>query len=695
MSRRAGGAAATYRPDIDGLRAIAITYVVLYHAGVRALGAGFVGVDVFFVISGYLIGGIILREARAGTFGFAAFYARRARRILPALLLVVAVTVALGCVLLPTEDLRHLGATAGESLVAVSNFKFWLRTNYFTLDARTDPLLMTWSLGVEEQFYLLTPAFLLVVMRWRRDAVRSALLALSAVSLGSWVYLTATAPEAAFYLLPPRAWELAAGALLAVSAAEHSGRPAPTWHAHAEGVAGIAMLLASATLFDDSAPASLFAVPLSVLGAVLVIRAPGSLVNRGVLSSAPFRLVGLVSYSWYLWHWPLMAYLRVVSGADPPRGALLGAAALAFGLAVGSWRLIERPFRRPTLTAPRVLWSYAVVVALALFVADVVRSTGGWSGRLPPAASHVEKTLAMGRGADCLLAFGRMDRPAVCRPGPVNAPAMALLGDSHAAALQTELRRLAAAHGVRLLSYTKSACPPLLGVTFRSVASTRHADECARFMRRSAAEIAADPAIGLVIVASYWALGWERGENHLQKVGVAGALATEEALDTGLPPMLAALRAAGKDVVLVGDVPSLRFDAPRHALSRIIPARRRLADLIDADPGVGSEFYGIDLAVAGRTAAANARVRAIGTRHGAAFLALMDRFCAGERCRYAAGDELLYFDHEHLTSYGAAYGLEPVRGAFAHGEPILRAASWASAGSPAPGRASTSRRDGP
>ena len=208
--------AGRYRPDIDGLRAVAVIAVVLFHADAWPLRSGYAGVDIFFVISGTLIGGIIYRDAEAGRFSFAGFYARRARRILPALFVVVTVSQALGLLLLDPAELHRLGISAGSALAAVSNLRFWLATGYFSPDARNDPMLMTWSLGVEEQFYLFFPFVLLGLRRLGARWTLPVLLALSVASLAASILATARAPTMAFYLLPTRAWELGTGALLAI-----------------------------------------------------------------------------------------------------------------------------------------------------------------------------------------------------------------------------------------------------------------------------------------------------------------------------------------------------------------------------------------------------------------------------------------------------------------------------------------------
>ena len=289
--------AAAYRADIDGLRAIAVLSVVAYHVGLPPFSGGFVGVDIFFVISGYLIGGIVEREMRAGIFSFAGFYARRARRLLPALAGVLLFSYGAAALLLAPSETIDYAKSAIATIFAASNILFWKGGGYFSPAAELNPLLMTWSLGVEEQFYIFFPIVLALLLRLRGQRVFVGLAVLSAASLALSVWAVRHAPTGAFYLLPARAWELGAGILLVL-------KPPRVGPALADGlgIAGLALLLVPIFGYDahTSFP-GLTAVP-PVLGTVLLIAVPQSRINRFVLSAPPLVLLGLISYSWYLWH---------------------------------------------------------------------------------------------------------------------------------------------------------------------------------------------------------------------------------------------------------------------------------------------------------------------------------------------------------------------------------------------------------
>ena len=334
-----------YRPEIDGLRAIAVLAVVLYHAGIG--GAGFVGVDVFFVISGYLITSLLLKEhdatARIDLLGF---YARRVRRILPAATVVVLATLGAGWFLLPSQAQVHTANSAGAALVFAANIFFQLTSGgYFDSRAEEMPLLHLWTLSVEEQFYVLWPAVLIFLLRFNRVALLAGITLLGVLSFALSEVLIAAGTDAAFYQMPARFWELAAGGLIAAVPA----RPLPRWAAPAAVVATLAACIWPLGHFPGAG-----ALP-AVLGTTLLIAAVHGGARNAFLASAPMVGVGLISYSLYLWHWPLLAFYRATSIGEvttPMRLALCAAAVL---LAIASYRYVEQPFRRLRASKQRLV----------------------------------------------------------------------------------------------------------------------------------------------------------------------------------------------------------------------------------------------------------------------------------------------------------------------------------------------------
>ncbi len=349
-----------YRPEVDGLRAIAVVPVLLFHAGVGAFHGGYVGVDVFFVLSGYLITSIIRSELQAGAFTLAGFYERRARRILPALFVVVAASIWPAWLLMAPHQLKDFS----QSLVAVaafaSNVLFWLESGYFEASAELKPLLHTWSLAVEEQYYLLFPLLLLALRRLggKPTAVVLALIAIASLALAQWS--SSRHPGANFYLLHTRAWELLAGALVALKPGV-PGEP-PARGADAWGWLGLALVLGAVFAFDHTTPFPSLWTIVPVLGSVLLVRFARSDAGVGrLLASRPLVGLGLISYSLYLWHQPLLAFLRIRRGeSELDALAITAFLLLSLALAAASYRWVERPFRS------RSRFSRSTIFALSL-----------------------------------------------------------------------------------------------------------------------------------------------------------------------------------------------------------------------------------------------------------------------------------------------------------------------------------------
>jgi peptidoglycan/LPS O-acetylase OafA/YrhL len=370
------------RDDIDGLRALAVLGVVLHHAGLAALPGGFVGVDVFFVISGFLISRIITDGVADGSFSLVHFYERRARRILPALIPVVALSLIAGYWLLLPDDYENLGQSAVATSLFANNVLLTLTSGYWDLAATFKPLLHTWSLGVEEQFYIAYPLLALLLLRRRPQLFAPMLAGGIAISLLLSVTLSARQPDASFYLIHTRAWELLLGALTAWRMP-----PAPPRErmAHALALTGLAMIVAAMVLIDAAAPYPGWRALLPCAGTALILRygAVGGLA-RHMLGWRPLVLVGLASYSIYLWHQPLFAFARAMR-VTPPDAAVMAALTLAT-LAIGyaSWRWIEQPFRdarrwplRPFLTLGLVATALTGVAGLTVSV------TSGLPQRVP------------------------------------------------------------------------------------------------------------------------------------------------------------------------------------------------------------------------------------------------------------------------------------------------------------------------
>ena len=356
-----------YRPEIDGLRSFAVIPVILFHAGFSLFGGGYVGVDVFFVISGYLITTIIIGDHEGKGFSIIEFYERRARRILPALMFVILCTIPVAWLLYQPFDMEDYGT----SLVAVSAFSsnilFWLESGYFDTAAELKPMLHTWSLAVEEQFYVIFPLLLIAIWRLPRAVVLGILVGLTIASLLVAQWGVRAMPIAAFYLLPARGWELLIGALVAFYLKDRSEPPFTQTIREGLGILGLIALGYSIVAFDHSTPWPSFYALAPVLGTAALILAaqPGTIANR-VLSFRWFVSIGLISYSAYLIHYPLFAFVRYASIDTPPVWLMSAMAILSLPLAWVSWKFIEAPFRDRRKMGRSTIFILALVASAAV-----------------------------------------------------------------------------------------------------------------------------------------------------------------------------------------------------------------------------------------------------------------------------------------------------------------------------------------
>ena len=358
-----------YRPEIDGLRSVAVLPVILSHAGFKIFRGGFVGVDVFFVISGFLITSILLAETSQGRFSLLTFYERRARRILPALFVVMAACLPVAYWGMLPNEFKNFGQSLVATSLFANNVLLMVTSGYWSLASEFKPLLHTWSLGVEEQFYILFPLLLMLCRRWRPAALMALFALLALLSLAAAEWGSRAWPNAAFYLLPTRAWELLMGSM---AAALPLLRPQPVLSAglrQSLSLAGLAMIVVSVLTFDESVPSPSLLILLPTLGAVLIIvcATPGTWVQRLLASKVPVT-IGLISYSAYLWHQPLFAFARVLEVEAPQPGLMLGLSAVTLGLAYLSWRFIEAPFRAKGRVSRAMVFGGALVGSLC-FVA--------------------------------------------------------------------------------------------------------------------------------------------------------------------------------------------------------------------------------------------------------------------------------------------------------------------------------------
>jgi peptidoglycan/LPS O-acetylase OafA/YrhL len=697
-----------FRPDLEGLRAVAVGLVLLFHAGVPFVAGGYVGVDVFFVLSGFLITGLIVRELeRTGTVSLVGFYARRARRLLPAAFVALVATMVASAIFLPPLSVPDVAGDGFAAALYVSNMRFAFQaTDYLQSAQAPSPLLHYWSLAVEEQFYLFWPALVLLVTRGGRVTI-GRLAAVVAIVFGASlvlsIVLTGIAQPWAFFTLPARAWELALGAGLALAA--WRGFLVPRGLAAPIGLAGLACIVASGLVLDRFTPFPGTAALLPTAGAALVIaaglRPPGAVnpaswiprarsmvsvaggvpIHARLLSLPPVRWLGRISYSLYLWHWPILVIPVAAREAPLPWPARLALAGVSVVVAALSQRFIEEPFRhgrvigfRParTLAAAGIATLAATIFSAGLLPAGPLAAPYGLAGSgavnaqtiaadvdaalgtpptgptpTPRPASSVKPVLPKTPGGGVptnltpSLAQARNDLPPIYDDGchltyaAVNfgpcvygdtgsSTTVVLFGDSHAAQWFPALVQAAMTYQWRLLSFTKSACAPA-DVAIWDPSLNRVYTECEAWRTAVLKRIATErPALVVVSMSRGYTLAIN---------GQAASLATHRSvLRAALTRTLQSLSAISAHVALIEETPHQRLDPPVCLSAHRNDVRACSSPLSRA---INSPFRNLEVR-AGKAAAVN----------------LIDAtawICPTDPCPVVIGHVLVYRDMHHMT----------------------------------------------
>ena len=688
-----------FRTDIEGLRAVAVSAVVLFHAAVPLIDGGFVGVDVFFVISGFLITGLLWREVNAsGTVSLGRFYGARARRLLPASAAVGVVTVIAAAVFLPPLQLDPVFEDGIASALYVSNIWFTLtQTDYFAPLDLLSPFLHYWSLAVEEQFYLVWPvlligaAWIIRLTRWRTTASQKPyLLVLGVVAVTSFaaaLVLTYVEPVAAFFMMPTRAWQLALGGVVALTADQWHRLP-PMLAAIA-GWAGLGMILLACIWLSPNTFYPGTAALLPTLGAVLVIGAGCAMSDRGVgrvLSLSPMRAVGRISYSWYLWHWPVLVFAPVIVGHPLGLTGRLTAVLISVGLAVLTLRFIENPVRfAPSIqgSAGRSLALGASVTALAVCVsAALMLFTPAPVGRGPAAPTLTVKTAPVAPGANpalydaavaqafaqvqatvaasadvtavpsnldpalvdvkgeeedflldgCMRLIREVGHPECVAGDTASATTVTLLGDSNAAMWAPAFQQLAAQRHWRRETLTKAGCPPLDLPIVESLLG-REYTECQQWRGEILGRLR-DERPQLIVLSISRQYGDDSGFPSYGRewIDSLGRLTRE-------------LRGIAEQVLVLGPIPDPGSDVP-------VCLSTHLDDVMACSKPRPTAVNNVG--IADETAAVETG--------GGQYADLTSLFCTVSRCPVIVGNTLMYLDESHLTlEYSGV--LAPVIGA--------------------------------
>ncbi|GGO64819.1 acyltransferase [Microbacterium nanhaiense] len=653
---------AAWRPDIQGLRALAVALVVIAHVGTPGAEGGFIGVDVFFVISGFLITQLLLREVdRTGRVSIAQFYVRRARRILPA---ATVVTVAVVAYVLITSSRARLGQTAEDASwtsVFLANWHFAASgTNYFSVE---DPSLFQhyWSLAVEEQFYLVWPILVLfVVPRFGKRGLALVSAGVFALSLGYSVWSTAAFPEPTYFNTAARAFELAAGALLAcVMSSPLSSR----WR-HAAGLGGLAMLVYATLGFTEQTPFPGWHALVPVVGTALLLAAGPDTPAGRVASWAPVRYIGDISFSLYLWHWPVALTVPAAFPTLPPLLAGLLTVAISFVLALASYHLVEKTFQNWRLPGLRTLWfwpaSVVIVICVALgasMLADVrahaqqraaqeyfeehgyqpvegsdideVQDTLDDAVQVAESGAPVPPDLD-GDGIrketwvdvvtrECYASTGDDDTK-VCEFGDVDATqTIAVIGDSHAAMWMPALDILGRDHGFRVVPFLKMSCGAYPVVQDAHNLDQNDCDNFREFTSRELEKLSPDA----IVIGS-------RGQFNMRD-GVDGK-SIDEQWAQAVNDQVTAMRDIAPSVVVLGDIPVRAEPEPK--------------DCVDS-PGASQDQCLVE--PAGREQASNTITEEQAEAAGASYIDTMPFVCADEMCPLFAGDIAIYEDASHLN----------------------------------------------
>jgi peptidoglycan/LPS O-acetylase OafA/YrhL len=648
-SRASAHVSADFREDIDGLRAVAVLPVVLFHAGIPGFSGGFIGVDVFFVISGFLITGILLRSLNEGAYSIRHFYERRIKRILPALSLVLFVSTLVALIVYLPETLTNYGKSLASVSVFGSNFFFWKSIGYFAEQPEAQPLLHTWSLAVEEQFYIFYPLLLWLLAKRAID-VRKALLLVGAISLALSIYAMGAQKGANFYLLPTRAWELMVGGVIAASP-RFDLRPQLR---SALAIAGILVIGACVVLYTEKTPfPGLGAIP-PVLGTALVVLSGHNSTNDGFrpLRSPPIVLVGRASYSFYLWHFPALAFAVYLTAGKLPLQSALIVCAGSLLAALLTLKLLEDPVRR-SRTKRAVVLPLVAMAALGMTGAAI-----GFSNGLPeriPAASLAVASAQNDETVhhkECMSLDRTIVPPSkACLLGDQSKlPHVLLWGDSHAMVTATSMEAAAVNQKASFLFAATADCPPGLGFevsqqflsTMTSAPSYRY---CGMYNRDMLA-LALTPGVRTVVISSRWTNwrldeplidGGEAPDVRLEKDGrAADHGANKLVFKQGFAELVERLTSEGKNVVIVGPLPEPRNDVPKLLYVRRFGLAPR------PDPVSRPEFERRHAQIIGH-------FRELAARYPVSFIEQVDSLCPGGSCPIHDRGVPRFFDDNHLT----------------------------------------------
>ena len=629
-----------YRAEVDGLRAIAVISVILFHAGFKLFKGGFVGVDVFFVISGYLITTLIINEIIHGEFSLINFYERRARRILPALYFIIVVSLTLAWFLLLPSDLKNFSQSLMAVVTFSSNILFWRESGYFDTNADLKPLLHTWSLAVEEQYYIVYPLFLLFVWRYGKKWMLTILGIVFLLSLGTSYWGAYNKPVASFYLLPTRGWELILGIFSAVYLEKYNYSQNKAFN-QLGSILGISLIIFSIFTYNDQAPFPGIYALAPTLGTVLLLQTSvkGTWIYK-ILSFKPVVGIGIISYSAYLWHQPMLAFLKYKTTTTPSTITIIAICLMCIILAYFSWRYVERPFRNKSVVSRRLVFQLSIIIFLVFFGV-------GYTGYKLNGFNKVDTVTDININEKVDVPFNVM-----------------LLGDSHAAHLYAGLKKFL---GRKIVNRSSPGCIPLFDVDRYDYRFTK--GSCARKMNAALNEFIHSRDYGYLIMSTMGPVYLDntafRNTNIDRVKGANVVLVSDKSIKNrwnvfkiGMEETLNALsKLKNKKVIFFLDVPELGIDN-----------KLCLAD------GINRYILGINFQVQGPSPRVNENCRILRSEYdlraskyknmvyeliksypGIILIDPTDYFCDKKYCYGIKNGKSLYRDWDHLSNYGSSY----------------------------------------
>lgn len=635
-----------YRPEIDGLRALAVLPVIFFHAGFSWSKGGFIGVDIFFVISGYLITNIIISEMYEGKFSLLKFYERRSRRILPALFFVMLLSIPFAWYFLPPGSMKDFGQSLSAVSIFSSNFLFWLESDYFAAEAELKPLLHTWSLAIEEQFYILFPILLILI--WSFD-IKWKIVILGIIffiSLGISHYGAQNFSSANFYLLPSRAWELLLGVFVAIIL-KHRGHLKSHLSNQTLSLFGLLMISYSIIVFNEDTPFPSLHTLIPTIGTAILIYSavPNTLANN-FLRIRVIVGMGLISYSTYLWHQPIFSFARYALLGDVSNLFLLCLCIISIVLAYLSWKYVEAPFRNKGNFSQKQIFSFSICGIILFFIVGAsIHINRGFPERVG-FNDELLSSFDMPKEENCFQTpYNHIEKEWGCYLGEKKDDLdFIVYGDSHALALKNVIDDLAKELNVKVFFTGSSACPPLLGIHPKSEKEIQEKNNCFLLNKR-VSKFAVKESIKGIILSARWSYytseGYKGNDSKYLSMSSTGPFSLDKsivAFEEGINNTIDFYKKNNISIHILSQPPHQKY-LPRSAYVKLL--RGSSIELLSVPKAEFEELEFFTNHVFKKKS------------NEIIFHDLKNVFCNDNTCPLGSKNQSYYFDEDHLSSVGA------------------------------------------